>query len=185
MAQLQIRGNTQIKIGSITEDRLAFGISTQAELDALANGAVATNSTNITTNTADIVTNGTAIGVNAGNITTNTTNIATNTTDIATNASSIATNVTAIATNTTDIATNVTAISNLDTATMKKASNLSDVVDVAVARTNLDVDSSAEVQTKIDNAGLALGTNYSVATIAARDALSGLTVGDNVFVTDA
>jgi hypothetical protein len=67
---------------------------------------------------------------------------------------------------------------------LKKANNLSDVADVATARTNLSVDSSAEVTAKIDAAKLALGTNYSVADIAARDALTGLTVGDNVFVLD-
>lgn len=75
--------------------------------------------------------------------------------------------------------------SALDEATVKKADNLSDLGNVALARTNLGVDSSLEVDAKIDAAKLALGTNYSVATIAERNALTGLTVGDIVFVADS
>lgn len=86
---------------------------------------------------------------------------------------------------TTEVTAVNAAIASLDAASLKKASNLSDVTDVAVARTNLGVDSSLEVDAKINAAKLALGTNYTVATIAERDALTDLTVGDAVFVADA
>ena len=75
-------------------------------------------------------------------------------------------------------------INTLDTATLKKASNLSDVADIAVARTNLEVDSSEQVDTKINAAMLALGTNYVVADRTARDASIDLDVADTLFVTD-
>lgn len=67
---------------------------------------------------------------------------------------------------------------------MQKAANLSDVADVAVARTNLEVLSAAEVEAAIAAARLALGTNFTVADIAARDAMVDLDLADRVFVTD-
>jgi uncharacterized protein (DUF1330 family) len=45
-------------------------------------------------------------------------------------------------------------------------------------------DAKAYADAEIDAAKLALGTNYSVADISARDALEDLTVGDLIFVTD-
>lgn len=76
-------------------------------------------------------------------------------------------------------------VTTLDGLVLKKAGNLSELASVATSRTNLGVDSSAEVDAKIDAAKIALGTNYTVADIAARDAMTDLTVGDIVFVTDA
>ena len=176
MAQIQIRGNTQIKAGTITEDRLAFNIATQAELDAIA-ASVSTNATNIATNQTNIAQNTTDIATNA-------TNIATNTADIATNASNISANTTAIGANTANITANTNAITTLDGEVLKKAQNLADVPNKATARTNLEVDSSSEVDAKIAAAGLALGTNYAVANHTEKDALTGLVVGDNIYITD-
>lgn len=113
-------------------------------------------------------------------------------TDLATLTNAIATEVTdrgtAITTVdgriTTEVGTLNTTITNLDTATLKKASNLSDVASVATARTNLSIDSSAEVDAKITAAQLALGTRFRTADITARDALAGLDLADSVFVTD-
>lgn len=67
----------------------------------------------------------------------------------------------------------------LDSAVVKKANNLSDV-NASTARTNLDVFSKAEVQNLVAGAENA----YSVANIAARNALTGLKVSDRIFVTD-
>lgn len=81
----------------------------------------------------------------------------------------------------------VSHISGLSTELASKliaASNLSDLVDVAAARTNLSVDSQAEVDAKIVAAQLALGTRFRAADIAARDALVGLDLADAVFVAD-
>lgn len=47
-----------------------------------------------------------------------------------------------------------------------------------------EVDAKSYADAQIDAAKLALGTNFSVADIAARDALEDLTVGDIIFVTD-
>lgn len=69
-------------------------------------------------------------------------------------------------------------------ASLQIAANLSDVADVAVARTNLGVSSAVEVDAAIAAAQLAIGSNYSVATILERDALVDLTVGDRVLVAD-
>lgn len=52
----------------------------------------------------------------------------------------------------------------------------------SVAKALQDAKDYADAE--IDAAKLALGTNYSVADITARDALTGLTVGDLIFVTD-
>ncbi|MDA3807090.1 MAG: hypothetical protein PF440_04170 [Thiomicrorhabdus sp.] len=72
----------------------------------------------------------------------------------------------------------------LDSDTLKKASNLSDVTDATTSRSNISVYSTDEVDLAINNAKLALGTNYVVATITERDALTDLTVNDNVHVSD-
>lgn len=75
-------------------------------------------------------------------------------------------------------------LNDLEAAKLDKSANLSDVVDVAVARTNIDVDSSGEVDAKINAANLAMGTNHDVATIVERDALTDLDIADRVFVAD-
>ena len=67
----------------------------------------------------------------------------------------------------------------LDSAVVKKANNLSDV-NAASARGNLDVYSKAEVQNLVAGAEDA----YSVATLTARGALTGLKVSDRVFVSN-
>jgi hypothetical protein len=67
----------------------------------------------------------------------------------------------------------------LDSAVVKKSNNLSDV-NAASARTNLDVYSKAEVQNMVAGAEDA----YSVASITARNALTGLKVSDRVFVSN-
>jgi hypothetical protein len=63
---------------------------------------------------------------------------------------------------------------------LKKNFNLSDLNDTAQARTNLDVHSKAEVNALIAGAENA----YNVATIADRNALTGLKVTDRVFVSN-
>lgn len=63
---------------------------------------------------------------------------------------------------------------------LHKASNLSDVSNLATARTNLDVHSKSEVNTLISGAENAL----SVADLTARNALANLKVGDRVFVSN-
>ena len=54
----------------------------------------------------------------------------------------------------------------------------------AAATNTTQIATTAFVRSEIDTAALALGTNYSVADIAARDALTGLVVGDIIFVAD-
>ena len=75
-----------------------------------------------------------------------------------------------------------TAIENLGTDALKKASNLSDLADISVARTNIQVYSKTEVDTAIVNAKVALGTNYFVADNTERDAITDLTINDIVTV---
>ena len=71
-----------------------------------------------------------------------------------------------------------------DTA-LQKAANLSDLVSVPTARTNLQVMSTTEVEAAITAAKLALGTNFTVADITARDLLTDLDPSDRVMVIDA
>lgn len=75
-------------------------------------------------------------------------------------------------------------LTTLDGQALKKSDNLASLADKATSRTNLDVYNKSEVQGLISTAALNLGTNYTVANIAARNALTGLTIGDNVFVRD-
>lgn len=78
----------------------------------------------------------------------------------------------------------VTGLNTVTSSALDKSQNLADVDDAAAARTNLDVMSSAEINDAINLAQLALGTNYTVATIVERDALTDLDLQDNVFVAD-
>lgn len=64
------------------------------------------------------------------------------------------------------------------------AGNLSDLSDFAEARANLDVMSTSEVGAAIAEAGLSLGTNYTVNDNTEKDALTDLTVSDKIFVHD-
>lgn len=68
---------------------------------------------------------------------------------------------------------------------LQKAANLSDLASVSTARTNLQVMSTTEVEAAITEAKLALGTNFTVADIAARDLLTDLDPADRVMVIDA
>lgn len=65
--------------------------------------------------------------------------------------------------------------------------NLSGVTDATTARTNLGVYSTTEVDSAINAASLALGSNYSTdshVTAGTDFGVGSLTVGDNVFITD-
>lgn len=84
----------------------------------------------------------------------------------------------------TDLAAKGLLISGLESSKMTKASNLSDLTDIAVARTNLDVDSKGEVDAKITAAQLAMGTNFNTENHTTRDAMVDLDVADRVFVED-
>lgn len=76
------------------------------------------------------------------------------------------------------------AVSGATGSALQKSANLSDLVDPAAARTALGTKSSAEITAEINLAKLAVGTNYSVADITARDALTDLDLNDRVFVAD-
>ncbi len=65
---------------------------------------------------------------------------------------------------------------------LQKTANLSDLTDVEAARVTLEVMSDVEVAAAIQAAKLDLGTNFTVADIAARDLLTGLDVADRVMV---
>lgn len=67
----------------------------------------------------------------------------------------------------------------LDSQVVKKVNNLSDV-NASTARSNLDVYSKTEVQNLISGAD----SGFNVATIAERDALTGLSISDRVFVSN-
>lgn len=67
---------------------------------------------------------------------------------------------------------------------LQKTANLTDVSDVAVARTSLEVMSATEVASAISAAKLDLGTNFTVASIEARDLLTNLDTADRVMVSD-
>lgn len=69
--------------------------------------------------------------------------------------------------------------------TLKKADNLSNLSNPIVARENLDVMARMAFDDKISATKIALGTNHMVATIAERDALTGLDENDRVHVADA
>lgn len=69
-------------------------------------------------------------------------------------------------------------------ATLKIANNLSDVDDPAVARQNLDVYEQNDFLDQLELGKLAIGTNYTVADIAARDALTDIDGHDRVLVQD-
>ena len=71
-----------------------------------------------------------------------------------------------------------------DNKKLDKNANLSDLADIALARQNLGVNSSAEVDDKIAQAKISLGTNYHAPDIAGRDAIENLGIGDVVMVTD-
>jgi hypothetical protein len=68
---------------------------------------------------------------------------------------------------------------------LQKDANLSDVVSLVDARTNLDVYSVTEINDAIAEAKIALGTSYSVANITERDALANLDLQDRIFVQDS
>lgn len=74
-------------------------------------------------------------------------------------------------------------IDTVSSETVKIANNLSDV-DAATARTNLELYSTTEVDDAITTAQLSIGSNFNVATIAERDALTDLDLADRVFVVD-
>ncbi len=63
---------------------------------------------------------------------------------------------------------------------LSRNGNLSEIGDIAAARTNLDIHSKAEVNALIGG----VSSGISVADISARNALSGLNVSDRIFVTD-
>lgn len=77
--------------------------------------------------------------------------------------------------------------SNADTSgsTLQIANNLSDLADATAARTNISVYSTTETDDAIAEAKLALGTNYTVADLTERDALTDLDNLDRVFVRDS
>ena len=71
-----------------------------------------------------------------------------------------------------------------DAGSLKIANNLSELTDVAAARTKLDVLSQAEVNQWIQQYLSGINQNYTVMDIAERDALFQLTWGSRVLVLD-
>lgn len=84
----------------------------------------------------------------------------------------------AVGTVSTSVATLTTEVAGK----LSKAANLSDVQDPAAALLALGGVNQGQLEQAIDDAKLALGTNYNVPDIEARDALTGLTLNDQVFV---
>lgn len=83
------------------------------------------------------------------------------------------------------VGTTNTTVQSLTTEVAGKLSalaNLSDVADAPTALSNIGGINQAQLEQAIDDAKLALGTNYNVPDIEARDALTGLTLNDQVFV---
>lgn len=101
------------------------------------------------------------------------------------NAARLAADNAIIATAVTNAATAAAATAAVLASSLQKASNLSDLVSAPTARTNLEVYSTIEVDAAILAAKIALGTNYTVATVIERDALPNLNVKDTVMVTNA
>ena len=73
---------------------------------------------------------------------------------------------------------------NISSDSLQKSANLSDLVSAMDARTHLNVYSIDEINDAIEEAKIALGTSFSVASIAERDALADLDLQDRVFVQD-
>lgn len=79
----------------------------------------------------------------------------------------------------------VAAVNEIDGAALKTANNLSELAASAgTARGNLDVYSTSEVDSAIDAAKLAIGSDYNVADITARNALTDLDLADRILVVD-
>ena len=78
-------------------------------------------------------------------------------------------------------------INELEADKLEKSSNLSDLTNVAVARTNLQVLSATEVNAAINQASLNLGTNFTAIDLAdatTKFLAGSLTVGDNIYLSD-
>lgn len=73
-----------------------------------------------------------------------------------------------------EVSRSTTEEQRLDSVTAKKAANLSDLTDVMLARSNINVMSVEETQSAIQKAALGLGSGFVVEDIAARDALGTL-----------
>ena len=78
----------------------------------------------------------------------------------------------------------LTEATNSGDTTLKKADNLSDLADIAVARTNLGVMEKTTFDDSLQVAKLSLGTNHVVENQTERDALTTLTLDDRVLVRD-
>lgn len=77
-----------------------------------------------------------------------------------------------------------TTIGSVSGASLQAAQNLADLTSAQDARTNLDVYSTTEINDAIAAAKLAMGTSYTVETLAERDALTDLDQQDRIFVKD-
>ena len=75
-------------------------------------------------------------------------------------------------------------IQSVSSATLQQVKNLQDLTDIPQARTNLDVFSKEEVTSAIQIAAAGLGGDFTAANVAARNALTGLSTNDDVFVQD-
>lgn len=79
----------------------------------------------------------------------------------------------------------VTATTTVVDTSFKSVNNLTEVTNLSAARTNLNVYSTTEVESAIVAAQEMLGSNYQVANITERDALTNLSTNDRVFVIDS